>query len=105
MQESGGIKLHLAGLAVQAENLLAGFSEVFPEATFPAMLAARLGTLLTDVIPDESRGAFFSQLAPRMRPLSVAEGDYVIRQGDVNDDGTVNVLDLLKVIEEWGICD
>ena len=25
-------------------------------------------------------------------------------QGDVNDDGTVNVLDLLKVIEGWGSC-
>ena len=51
-----------------------------------AMLAARLGTLLTDVIPDAHRGAFFSQLAPRMRPLSVAEGEHIIRQGEVNDD-------------------
>ena len=51
-----------------------------------AMLAARLGTLLTDVIPDESRGAFFSQLAPCMRPLAASAGDFLIRQGEVNDD-------------------
>ena len=51
-----------------------------------AMLAARLGTLLTDVIPDESRGSFFSQLAPCMRPLAASAGDILIRQGEVNDD-------------------
>ena len=48
------------------------------------MLAARLGTLLTDVIPDESRGPFFAQLAPRMRPLAVGAGEYIIHEGELN---------------------
>ena len=29
----------------------------------------------------------------------------VHRQGDANSDGVVDVLDLLKVIDGWGLCD
>ena len=49
-------------------------------------LACRLGTLFSDIIRDADRGSFFAQLAPCMQPMRACKGDYLIRQGELNDD-------------------